>query len=210
MIAHHVWHPGPGLGMACWDRTGHPGGLWGPDPGARTLWVVGWDFVRGWWRARLSPVVTWLGQPEAAWGSWDVAAGARRPWERPPGTLEQLTDGWLVRESREMRTLCRHLFEQTLAHARSRHQFGRPIGTFWAIQEHLLTWETGIVNWGALLDEGPPGALAWRRSRQEALQALRACAAIAAGTAHDRAPPFGPVLHEVRRRLTRWPLPVLE
>ena len=201
------WRPGPGHALACWNRTGHPGGLWGPAPEARTLWVVGNDPERGWWRARVSPKVAWLEAPEAAWGRWQVAIGARRPWSAQAGTLEQFTDRWLVRESRELHVLCRRLFDLTLAHARGRHQFGRAIGTFWAIQTHLLTWESALMIWGAHLDGGPPGELAWRHSRQEALQALKVCAAIAAGAAHDRGPPFGPPLEEVRRRLTRWPLP---
>ncbi|MEB3186761.1 MAG: hypothetical protein VKP72_04900 [bacterium] len=209
-LAERAWTPGPGLTLACWSREGSPHGLWGPAPGRHTLRVAGRDPDRGWWRARTGPGVLWLGEGADAWGRWQVTTGARRPWNGPPETLEALTDAWLTRESHQLLTLCRRLFEWTLSHARCRQQFSRPIGTFWAIQEHLLTWETGIVSWGALLDEAPPGVLAWRRSRQEALQASRACAAIAAGTAHDRAPPFGPVLHDVRRRLTRWPLPVQE
>ena len=163
--------------------------------------------MQGWWRARMGSLVRWLGNPEAAWARWRVAIGARRPWNAPPGTLEQLTDRWLVRESHDLLDLCRRLFDLTLGHARTRQQFGRPIGTFWAIQTHLLTRESALTSWGAHLDGGPPGELAWRRSRQEALLVLKTCAAIAAGAAHDRAPPFGPPLEEVRRRLTRWPLP---
>jgi alkylation response protein AidB-like acyl-CoA dehydrogenase len=100
--------------------------------------------------------------------------------------LEELLARAAVARCAEMVGAAERLLEMTVAHAKTRHQFGSPIGSFQAIQHHVANMATAVetselltYRAGWMIDRGLPFARAAAEVKAWANEALARAAALA-------------------------------
>lgn len=100
--------------------------------------------------------------------------------------LEELLAHAAVARCAEMVGAAQKLLEMTVAHAKTRHQFGSPLGKFQAIQHHVANLATAVetselltYRAGWMIDRGLPFARASAEVKAWANEALTRAAALA-------------------------------
>ena len=107
------------------------------------------------------------------------------PGEMRP-VLEEMLARAAVARCAEMVGAAQKLLEMTVAHAKTRVQFGRPIGSFQAIQHHVANLATAVetselltYRAGWMIDRGLPVERAAAEAKAWANEALTRAAALA-------------------------------